>query len=156
MFSFFLLQIRARRLRKLGAKTTKNVANSNAPSTEDGNSTSQATTSNSGSSSTTTTSVELEKVADSQQMPTTVAPIGPGKADTVPMESSNSDTVGSSSSLTGSNTADPKTDLILPDKIEASLMLGLEVAEQSQQHQQKARSVLVASSVSAMTKQFTE
>uniref|UniRef100_A0A182U099 Ubiquitin conjugation factor E4 B n=1 Tax=Anopheles melas TaxID=34690 RepID=A0A182U099_9DIPT len=147
-------EIRARRLRKLGAKTTKNLANSNAPSTEDGHSTSQATTSNSGSSSSTTTSttsVELEKVADTQQMPTTVAPIGPGKAETVPMESSNSDTVGSSSSLTGSNTADPKTDLILPDKIEASLMLGLEVAEQSQQQQQqKARSVLVAS-VSAST-----
>uniref|UniRef100_A0A182JTH8 Ubiquitin conjugation factor E4 B n=1 Tax=Anopheles christyi TaxID=43041 RepID=A0A182JTH8_9DIPT len=133
-------EIRARRLRKLGAKSTRNVPNTTAPSSTDSSSTPDATTS---SSSTAGTEVTLEKEADSQQMPT-ITPNGSDKSETV-MESNSGDTVGSSSSLnSSSNTSDQKADLILPDKIEASLMLGLEVAEQSQQ-QQKARSVLVAS-----------
>uniref|UniRef100_A0A182PMA9 Ubiquitin conjugation factor E4 B n=1 Tax=Anopheles epiroticus TaxID=199890 RepID=A0A182PMA9_9DIPT len=130
-------EIRARRLRKLGAKTTRNVANNNGPSSMDGNTTTDATA----SSSSNTTSGTLEKVADTQQMPT-ITPIGSGKSETA-MECNSNETVESSSKV-NSSTTDPKTDLIIPDKIEASIMLGLEMAEQSQQ-QQKARSVLVAS-----------
>ncbi|XP_052896572.1 ubiquitin conjugation factor E4 B isoform X2 [Anopheles moucheti] len=139
-------EIRARRLRKLGAKNTKNASNNNTPSsTETDTSTiSGATTSSTGSvaapAATSTAEVAIvEKSADSQQMPTSITPIVSDKSET--MESSSSDNVGSSSSLNSST--DPKTDMILPNTIEASLMLGLEVAEQSQQ-QQKLRSLHVA------------
>ncbi|XP_053662761.1 ubiquitin conjugation factor E4 B [Anopheles marshallii] len=139
-------EIRARRLRKLGAKNTKNAANNNGPSSTetDTSSISDATTSSTGSvtapaAASTAEVAIVEKVADSQQMPTSIAPIVSDKSET--MESSSSDNVGSSSSLNSST--DPKTDMILPNTIEASLMLGLEVAEQSQQ-QQKLRSLQVA------------
>uniref|UniRef100_A0A182RBS6 Ubiquitin conjugation factor E4 B n=1 Tax=Anopheles funestus TaxID=62324 RepID=A0A182RBS6_ANOFN len=140
-------EIRARRLRKLGAKNTRNVSNNNAPSSTetDNSSTSDATTSSTTPATAPAAPEEaatLENVADSQQMPTS-APIVSDKSET--MESSSGDNVGSTSSLNSSTTTttDPKADMILPNTIEASLMLGLEVAEQSQQ-QQKLRSIHVA------------
>uniref|UniRef100_A0A182MQY2 Ubiquitin conjugation factor E4 B n=1 Tax=Anopheles culicifacies TaxID=139723 RepID=A0A182MQY2_9DIPT len=147
-------EIRARRLRKLAGKNTKNVSNNNAPSSTetDSSSISDATTSNSTTTSVTaaastapTEVATVEKVPESQQMPTS-APIVSDKLET--MESSSSDNVGCGSSLNTSTTADPKADMILPNTIEASLMLGLEVAEQSQQ-QQKLRSIHVASAANA-------
>uniref|UniRef100_A0A182YGZ5 Ubiquitin conjugation factor E4 B n=1 Tax=Anopheles stephensi TaxID=30069 RepID=A0A182YGZ5_ANOST len=143
--------IRARRLRKLGAKNTRNTSTSNAPSsteTESIGSNSDATTSTSATSApaaqpaSAAAPVTVEKVPDTQQL-TSNTPIVPGKPESKE-SNSGSDNVGSSSSLS-SSTAETTTtsDLILPSKIEASLMLGLEVADQSQQHQ-KARSVLVA------------
>ncbi|XP_050079139.1 ubiquitin conjugation factor E4 B [Anopheles maculipalpis] len=147
-------EIRARRLRKLEAKNTRNASNNNAPSsteTASVGSISDATTSSSSatcvSAASEATPVTVENVLATQQMPTST-PIVSDKPES--MESnSGSENVGSSSSL-NSSTGTATSDLILPNKIEATLMLGLEVAEQSQQ-QQKARSVLAAVSPTSTT-----
>uniref|UniRef100_A0A182W9V6 Ubiquitin conjugation factor E4 B n=1 Tax=Anopheles minimus TaxID=112268 RepID=A0A182W9V6_9DIPT len=148
-------EIRARRLRKLAGKNSNNVSNNNAPTaTEtDGSSISDATTSSTTTVTAAAPSTEVatvEKGTETQQMPTS-APIVSDKTETME-ESSSSDNVGSSSSLNTSTTTDPKADLILPSTIEASLMLGLEVAEQSQQQHQKLRSIHVASAPNATTR----
>uniref|UniRef100_A0A182QL45 Ubiquitin conjugation factor E4 B n=1 Tax=Anopheles farauti TaxID=69004 RepID=A0A182QL45_9DIPT len=115
-------EIRARRLRKLGAKTNRTVPNNAVPSSTESNSACQ-------SGSTTATSAALENVVDVQNSPTT-NPIGSEKTETT---ESNDNTLGSTSTA--------NTDLIIQNKISHSLMLTLDVAEQSQQ-QQKERPVL--------------
>uniref|UniRef100_A0A182NE96 Ubiquitin conjugation factor E4 B n=1 Tax=Anopheles dirus TaxID=7168 RepID=A0A182NE96_9DIPT len=122
-------EIRARRLRKLGAKANRTVPSNAVSSSPESASTSPSDPT---TSSTTAASVIVENVVDSQNAPTNNATVSEKSGTT------EDNTEGNMGSTSTSN-----ADIILQHKISDSLMLSLDVAEQSQQ-QQQVHTVLAA------------
>ncbi|XP_058126689.1 ubiquitin conjugation factor E4 B [Anopheles ziemanni] len=121
-------EIRARRLRKLEAKNNRNVSNNVTPSVPEPPTAGSTTA----TEATETTQVPI---ADPQATVNT----DPEQSGTT--SSNNNDSVSvDSESPPGGSSADQKTDLILPEKIEASLILrgGFDAVGQSQQQKAKA------------------
>ncbi|XP_058062779.1 ubiquitin conjugation factor E4 B [Anopheles bellator] len=134
-------EIRSRRLRKLEAKNNRNVSAAAAAQ----QSVPEAVGSNDTNAPPTVGCITESSAATAVAAPATSDESAGGGVH-------GDEQVGSSSPESSSNATDQGTDLILPDKIEASLMLGFdEVAEQSQQvaarHQKSVQSDTKTSSI---------